>query len=499
MDAASETGPAGYRGRDRRTGARAVALRGRQLMTWGCAAFAGVFLLSAAVLHVDGRFADQLWVLALALWCTLGFGAGVALLVAWRVGGWATPARVGTALLGAAVLVSLVPRLSSAVGVQAQVAAARPVVLAAILLAAGVQCGRALDGLAVDTTLQPVRELGLLIALTLAGLLSGQAVLSVGPLRDAEAVRLLPAAACVLSAAWVALAARRERGAAVGALSACWALLAVGFVAHSVTASSVAAAVAVTTAATSAVLLAVVAAGYVKAALTVHDLRSLRTLAALAEHSDAAQREHERRHDALNALAAIRSASDVLASSAGGLDPATRAELVQAARDELDRVERMLAPAARQGVPGVQAAAHGVPLEDALRTVLTAWRQRGMRVEARLEGAVVHAPPDVVCRIVDNLLQNVHRHALGASVRLSVERGPGVVHLDVADDGPGLPAQRRGSSTGQGVGLTSSRRLARDLGGDLLLAPQPGRGCRVRVSLPAAWTSGTPALSRRAG
>jgi signal transduction histidine kinase len=485
-----------YRGLDRRAGARAVGLAARPLLAWTAGAFVALLVLSASVLYAAPGFAEQLWVLALALWTTLGFGAGVALLVAWRVGGWATPARVGTAVLAAGVLVSLVPRLSIAVGAQSQFAAARPVVLAAILLAAGIQCGRALDGCAVDTTVQPVRDLGLLIALTLVGLLTGRAALALGLVGDLQQVRLLPALACGVSAAWVAVSARREHGPVVAGLIGFWVLIAAGSLAHTI-ASPVAGVLAATLAATSAVLVAAVAAGYVRVALAVHDLRSLRTLAALAERTDAAQRERERRHDALNALAAIRSASDVLTSSADSLDPATRAQLVRATREELSRVERMLAPAPASGPREVR-------LDDALRPVLVTWQQRGLAVQSALDEAVVLAETDVVCRIVDNLLQNAHRHAGGGAVRLSVERGPGAVHLDVVDDGPGLPAQRASTASGpavagQGVGLTSARRLARDAGGDLQLIGEAGCGWGVRVTLPAPPVARPRLLAQQAG
>jgi signal transduction histidine kinase len=242
-------------------------------------------------------------------------------------------------------------------------------------------------------------------------------------------------------------------------------------------------------AAAAAALVGQLAAGFLKAALTAHTLRSLRTLAALAERSDAVQRERERRHDALNALAAIRSASDVLAASAGGLDDATRTELVAATRAELDRVERMLAAGRPEGTPETS-------LDDALRPVLLTWAQRGLAVDARLGDAVVRADRDVVCRVVDNLLQNAFRHAPGAQVRLRVVPAPGTVHLEVSNDGPTLPAQR-GSGAGQGVGLTSSRRLAREVGGELTVLAASGRGFTVRLSLPARTVSGTP--ERQAG
>ncbi|MGN6300017.1 MAG: sensor histidine kinase, partial [Angustibacter sp.] len=461
----------GYRGHDRRAVARAVEVPHR-LLTGSAAAFALAFLVAATVQHSAPSYGEQLWTLALALWSTVSFGAGVALLVTWRVGGWAAPGRVGTGLLAAAVLVSVVPRLSSAVG--EPVSTVRPLVLAAILLAGGVVSARALDGSVVDTTLQPLHELVRLIVLAVVGVLAGQLALQAGLMGHLTVARLVPATVSAGIAVRVLMLSRRATSGLVRPLGGFWLLLSVAFALHAVP-GALAAAAAVACAAAAAALVAQLAAGFLKAALTAHTMRSLRTLAALAERSDAVQRERERRHDALNALAAIRSASDVLAASADALDAATRTELVAATRAELDRVERMLAFRPDR--------AQETSLDDALRPVLLTWRQRGLAIEATLADAVVRADRDVVCRVVDNLLQNAFRHAPGARVRLRVVPAPGTVHLEVSNDGPTVPAQR-GSSAGQGVGLTSSRRLAREVGGELTVLAPSGRGFTVRLSLP---------------
>ncbi|MGN6611264.1 MAG: sensor histidine kinase [Angustibacter sp.] len=474
-----------YRGHDRRAVARSVEVPLR-LLTGSAAAFALAFVLAAVLQHSAPLYGEQLWTLALALWSTVSFGSGVALLVSWRVGGWAAPGRVGTGLLAAAVLVSVVPRLSSAVG--EPVSTVRPLVLAAILLAGGVVSARALDGSVVDTTLQPLHELMRLIVVAVVGVLAGQLAVQAGLVGHLTVARLVPAAVAAGIAVWLLVLSRRATSGLVRPLVWFWLLLSVAFTLHAVP-GALAAAAAVACAAAAAALVAQLAAGFLKAALTAHTMRSLRTLAALAERSDAVQRERERRHDALNALAAIRSASDVLAASADGLDAATRTELVAATRAELDRVARMLAAGRHDGTQETS-------LDDALRPVLLTWRQRGLAVDARLAGAVVRADRDAVCRVVDNLLQNVFRHAPGSRVRMHVVPAPGTVHLEVSNDGAPLPTQR-GSTTGQGVGLASSRRIAREAGGELTVLATSGRSFTVRLSLPAPARSS--AVDRQAG
>jgi signal transduction histidine kinase len=68
-------------------------------------------------------------------------------------------------------------------------------------------------------------------------------------------------------------------------------------------------------------------------------------------------------------------------------------------------------------------------------------------------------------------------------VNLSVNEATGVLGLEVTDDGVGMPEDRRA-----GVGMTSMRERAEELGGTLTIDPIPQGGTRVlaRLPLPAA-------------
>ena len=74
---------------------------------------------------------------------------------------------------------------------------------------------------------------------------------------------------------------------------------------------------------------------------------------------------------------------------------------------------------------------------------------------------------------------NVQRHsrAAGATVRLS--RTAHELHIEVADSGTGLARDRRA-----GVGLSSMRERAEELGGTFRIGPGPGGGTVVSVRLP---------------
>ncbi len=110
----------------------------------------------------------------------------------------------------------------------------------------------------------------------------------------------------------------------------------------------------------------------------------------------------------------------------------------------------------------------------------------GVAVQAPNEIPPLSAAVEVAAyRIAQEALTNVARHA-GArtcAVSLAVE-GAGVLVLEVRDDGRGIPDARTHPGPHGGVGLTSMRERATELGGSLLVQPLPEGGTRVRARLP---------------
>ncbi|WP_407917778.1 sensor histidine kinase [Kitasatospora sp. NE20-6] len=118
------------------------------------------------------------------------------------------------------------------------------------------------------------------------------------------------------------------------------------------------------------------------------------------------------------------------------------------------------------------------------------------RLELPPEPVVVTGDEHRLRQVVTNLLSNAHRHTpAGTTVTLHVEE-----HLiSVSDDGPGVPpalaphvferfvrgdASRSRTSGGTGLGLAIVEAITTAHGGTVTLAPRPGGGTTVTVTLP---------------
>jgi signal transduction histidine kinase len=93
---------------------------------------------------------------------------------------------------------------------------------------------------------------------------------------------------------------------------------------------------------------------------------------------------------------------------------------------------------------------------------------------------------EVACyRIAQEALTNVVRHAEASTCTVSLDIDEaGVLCVEVRDDGRGIPDLQENSSVRAGVGLTSMRERASELGGSLVVGPLPEGGTRVRATLP---------------
>ena len=82
-------------------------------------------------------------------------------------------------------------------------------------------------------------------------------------------------------------------------------------------------------------------------------------------------------------------------------------------------------------------------------------------------------------RIVQEALTNVRKHSEARRVVVVLRAEGERIWAEVSDDGRGV-----GPGASPGVGLSSMRKRARALGGDLKIESEPGKGTRVRFEMP---------------
>ncbi len=115
-------------------------------------------------------------------------------------------------------------------------------------------------------------------------------------------------------------------------------------------------------------------------------------------------------------------------------------------------------------------------------------RRCGIRC-ALVEDALPEDLPDAhktcVYRVVQEALHNCEKHSGASQARVVLRQTEGLLAVEVEDDGCGIEAGAQGRRTGRGgLGILGMRERAAMLGGSFVLDSTPGKGTRVRVSLP---------------
>jgi two-component system OmpR family sensor kinase len=225
-------------------------------------------------------------------------------------------------------------------------------------------------------------------------------------------------------------------------------------------------------------------------------------------------------HELKTPLAAIQSMADALANGhLGAIDPRHAgylASIRETARHALAVIGDMVDPdlplrSCSAGGPG-EIDLDGIAAEVARGMAMLAARS-GVRLDAERAGCGARAlgyATDVRQMLI-NLISNGIAHAgWGATVRVTAGGGDeALAWIEVADDGPGLPAGildqleagalldgdgNRGAAPRPRLGLRLTRQLAEANGGRLEIATGP-HGTRVRIVLPAAERACTTELA----
>ncbi len=122
---------------------------------------------------------------------------------------------------------------------------------------------------------------------------------------------------------------------------------------------------------------------------------------------------------------------------------------------------------------------------------------KGISLDLTLDGAVtVYGQPDLLERVLHNLLENAVKYTEAGQVSVWVRRQGDRAVLCVEDTGPGIPEAVLPDVTrpffraappdtpGSGLGLTLAERVVRLHGGRLTLTNRPGGGTRACASFP---------------
>jgi hypothetical protein len=175
--------------------------------------------------------------------------------------------------------------------------------------------------------------------------------------------------------------------------------------------------------------------------------------------------------------------------------------------EHMSRMADQLLILARADAGALRPALINLDVADFLHESAARWRPVAERqavaidVDAPDSGSV-SADPDLIRRVIDNLLDNAIRHApAGTAVEINGVRTGAGWQIDVRDHGRGIPDAARGSLFerfarsdgsrprdvgGAGLGLALSRAIAEAHGGSLGLATQQGEGATFRLILTVA-------------
>lgn len=172
------------------------------------------------------------------------------------------------------------------------------------------------------------------------------------------------------------------------------------------------------------------------------------------------------------------------------------ADMANAAHLLMERYDSaLLAIGASIEVPVAHSASVSVAsvLDSVAHSMRSAALDAGITLRVAQTRLWAYTDPEMLGRIIGNLLANAIAHSGAATALLGARSQSGRLVVDVLDDGVGIAADelallaqpgyrgRSAAAPGLGLGLYNVELLARALGGALRMRSTPGRGTRMRV------------------
>ncbi|HEV7810660.1 MAG TPA: ATP-binding protein [Candidatus Limnocylindrales bacterium] len=204
-------------------------------------------------------------------------------------------------------------------------------------------------------------------------------------------------------------------------------------------------------------------------------------------------------HNLQTPLTSIRATADQLRRAR----PDPRLGMIIEQTDRLSRMVRQLLTVTRLESGGLRPRIEVVAVTNRIRRAWEALATDDVAfsLDDRSGGWLAVADVDQLDQVLWALLDNALKYGEGAPIAVEVapdaDATPPMIRVTIADRGPGIAEQDRGSlfgrfergaaatGEGSGLGLYVSRALCHAMGGDLVLEPSaPGRGAAFTVYLP---------------
>jgi signal transduction histidine kinase len=128
-------------------------------------------------------------------------------------------------------------------------------------------------------------------------------------------------------------------------------------------------------------------------------------------------------------------------------------------------------------------------LKEALEEFADLWERRGgTRATVTIDDGIDLTPKAQLqlSRIVQEALSNIRKHARANRAQVEIVQQNGEVVATVVDDGRGFDASLLDAKSTTRFGLSVMRERAEDIGGTFSIETEPGKGTRIRVTVPLA-------------
>ncbi|WP_377298409.1 NahK/ErcS family hybrid sensor histidine kinase/response regulator [Rhizobium sp. SGZ-381] len=207
-------------------------------------------------------------------------------------------------------------------------------------------------------------------------------------------------------------------------------------------------------------------------------------------------------HDILQPLNAARLYSSSLVERLGQSDNSALVRNIDSALESVESILGAVLDISRLDTGAMKPRVTSVPLDDLMRRIETDFapiaREKRLKFRVMPTSLSVRTDPNLLRRLVQNLVSNAIKYTLSGKVLVGVRRRGREVVIEVVDSGIGIPSSKfktvfkefarldEGARTaaGLGLGLSIVDRISRVLSHPVELASTPGRGTIFRVRVP---------------